>query len=151
MVDYICDCGYEKLKQPFSGVKRRKMCILCKKQNKFKILPNSDTSFNLLYGSYIKSAKNRALKFELTKEKFKELTKQNCFYCGTSPNTTIKPKSPGGGYTYNGIDRVDNNKGYILENSVSCCKMCNYFKMSLPVNEFLTHIRKIHEHQTKLK
>jgi hypothetical protein len=31
-----------------------------------------------------------------------------------------------GEWVYNGIDRVDNNKQYIKENLVSCCKKCNF-------------------------
>lgn len=31
-------------------------------------------------------------------------------------------------YFYNGIDRLDNTKGYTPENSVACCKHCNSLK-----------------------
>ena len=147
MVDYICDCGFKKYNQSFSGVRRRKMCILCKKQNKFKILPNSNTSFNLLYSSYIKGAKRRSLEFKLSKEIFREFTKQNCFYCGSPPNTTMRPNSAGGGYIYNGIDRKDSNIGYIIENCVSCCKTCNYAKLKMTDDDFINHVKKIYEYQ----
>jgi 2-iminoacetate synthase ThiH len=29
---------------------------------------------------------------------------------------------------YNGIDRVDNDKGYLLNNCVGACKFCNFAK-----------------------
>ena len=146
-VDYKCDCGYVGLNKRFGRVKRQKMCLQCKKKNKFKILPDGETSFNALYSSYAKSAKNRSLVFKLTKENFRELTKQKCFYCGTIPVTTIRPKSVGGGYTYNGIDRKNSNGGYTVENSVSCCKICNYAKLKLSVEDFLNHVKKIYEYK----
>lgn len=145
-VDYRCDCGYIGLNKRFGCVKRQKMCLECKKKNAFKILPNREMTFNLLYSSYIKSAKLRKLEFKLTKEEFKNLTKKECFYCGSNPHTIIKPNAPGGGYIYNGIDRKNNNKGYILENCVSCCKTCNYSKLKLSVDDFLNHVKKIYEH-----
>ena len=49
-------------------------------------------------------------------------------------------------YRCNGVDRVDNNIGYTLENSVSCCSWCNSMKNILPVNEFLNKIKKIHDY-----
>lgn len=41
----------------------------------------------------------------------------------------------------NGIDRLDNSKGYTLGNTVSCCKGHNTMKSSLSTNEFLELIR----------
>jgi hypothetical protein len=54
----------------------------------------------------------------------------------------------GGYYLYNGIDRVDNTLGYSKENCVSCCKICNYMKQVLTLEEFYSHIRRIHERIT---
>lgn len=42
----------------------------------------------------------------------------------------------------NGIDRVDSQRGYELENCVSCCSMCNYMKQDYSITEF---IQKIHQ------
>jgi hypothetical protein len=39
-------------------------------------------------------------------------------------------------YTYNGIDRVDNSKGYTPENTVPCCKICNKIKGTGDVQTF---------------
>ena len=35
-----------------------------------------------------------------------------------------------------GSDRVDNSKGYTMENSVPCCKFCNLGKSVCDVQEF---------------
>lgn len=91
------------------------------------------------YSRYKGSAKNKKLKFELNLKQFESLTSQLCFYCGK--------------YTKNknfcGIDRVDNCKGYVLKNCVSCCSMCNSMKTKLTHEEFLAHIQQIYIHSFK--
>ena len=49
----------------------------------------------------------------------------------------------------NGIDRIDNNKGYTKENCVPCCDICNRIKMDLPYNVFIEHITKCYKNLTK--
>ena len=48
-----------------------------------------------------------------------------------------------GDFIYNGIDRLDNNEGYLPSNVVTCCKICNRAKHSLTVVEFLEWVRDI--------
>ena len=45
-----------------------------------------------------------------------------------------------GGYTYNGIDRKDNNLGYEKANCVPCCKRCNQMKNDMTMDEFINQI-----------
>ncbi len=52
-------------------------------------------------------------------------------------------------YAHNGVDRLDNAKGYTLENSVPCCKHCNIAKRSMTVDEFKQWISKVYAHQNK--
>jgi hypothetical protein len=47
------------------------------------------------------------------------------------------PKSNTGFYILNGIDRINNNRGYEEGNVVSCCKTCNRAKDILSVDEFI--------------
>ncbi len=80
---------------------------------------------------------------------FYRLLVQDCFYCGAAPlkrhihnhgsnkRTVSEP--------YNGIDRVDNTKGYILNNVVTCCKNCNMMKAALTQTQFLTNVKRIYE------
>ena len=58
----------------------------------------------------------------ITEQKFNELSKQPCYYCGT--------KGP------NGIDRIENDVGYADSNCVPCCKHCNYVKGNLSRKNF---------------
>lgn len=85
------------------------------------------------YSVYKLSAKVRKIQFALTLEQFKQFWQQPCSYCG-SDLTTI------------GLDRVDNSIGYTLTNVVPCCITCNRMKMTLPVEQFVTHIRKLFNH-----
>lgn len=84
------------------------------------------------YNTYKNSAKQRNLNFLLTKEEFQKLISENCNYCN----------APLAG----GIDRTDNRIGYTVDNCVSCCTVCNKMKLNLSQESFLTHCKKITEH-----
>lgn len=100
-----------------------------------------------LFGKYKYSAKERSIEFQLSFEEFQSLVRKNCFYCNTKPQQRVKHKKDIG--YFNGIDRLDNNKEYILSNCVSCCKLCNTAKMSLSLEEFKSHINKIYKYFIK--
>ena len=77
-----------------------------------------ENAFNRLFGGYKGKSIKKGMIFELSKEEFKELTKRNCYYCGREPFQKTPPTIKGfGHYIYNGVDRLDNNKGYTSENS----------------------------------
>jgi len=46
----------------------------------------------------------------------------------------------------NGIDRVDNNIGYLLYNCKPCCANCNYLKKEYDYTEFLNKCKQIYEY-----
>ena len=72
------------------------------------------------YKKHCASALQRQLE-PLDFETFKTKMFKTCFYCGTS--------------FAQGIDRVDNTRGY-PDNSVTCCRICNYTKNKYTVEEF---------------
>lgn len=115
----------------------------------FRKEPGHSTFLNL-YKCYIKSSKTRGHSFNLTQEQFKFLTKQNCYYCNKKPENKhiIKSKDKEwqnkNTYIYNGIDRLNNNLGYEINNCVSCCKFCNQAKMNYSKEEFLENIKQIY-------
>ena len=49
-------------------------------------------------------------------------------------------------YMFNGLDRVDSDKGYDLNNVVTCCIHCNIAKRDRPVKDFIAHITNIYNH-----
>jgi hypothetical protein len=81
------------------------------------------------YKAYQRSAAKRKYVFELSVEQFKILITQPCVYCDYHKEGEA-----------NGIDRVDNNKGYTVENSRSCCEMCNHMKYAYDTEYFLTKV-----------
>jgi hypothetical protein len=90
---------------------------------------------------YKRNAKLRNIPWLLTRDQFRGLILSPCFYCGeTKGNSTKTTWSAKGGpnreMTNNGIDRKDNTLGYSLDNSVSCCKHCNFAKHSFTLDEF---------------
>jgi hypothetical protein len=101
--------------------------------------------FNELYNRYVCSARNKNLEFSLTKEKFREITKQDCYYCGTEPKQ-IARKDREYPYIYNGIDRIDNTKGYKDDNIVPCCGICNKMKLEMSIAEFKERTLTITKH-----
>ena len=105
----------------------------------------NDLVASLLYSDYKYSAKVRHLDFKLTFDQFHTLIHSNCTYCGTSPKERKIAKGENI-IKANGIDRIDSNKGYVLENCVPCCPMCNYMKSNSDVYDFKSHISKIYNH-----
>lgn len=85
-------------------------------------------------------AVKRNLAWELSLEFFTKIVQQECFYCGQSPSTITKV----GKLKRNGIDRVDNTIGYLLDNCVPCCKQCNHAKCQLSKKEFLDWINRVY-------
>jgi len=143
-----CDCGgTTRLPTAYITAGKTKSCGCL---GKFK---EGEASFNQLFGQYKKHAEQRNLDFRLSKKEFRTLTQQNCFYCDSKPQGKCgTTKRNNGIYIYSGIDRVDNSKGYIIDNCVPCCKVCNYMKLTSSKDNFIEHIFLIYKHlegQTK--
>ena len=130
-----CDCGKDVER---SGYKKAWKSCGCRKGYRsfdLKGLPKSVIS------NYKYSAKKRGYEYDLTEEEAVELFESDCFYCGDPPSNAKKDKDRV--YLYNGIDRLDNSRGYYSDNVVSCCHTCNKMKMDLSYSEFIDHIAKI--------
>lgn len=109
--------------------------------------PFGESNKRSIYRGYKRNAKNRNVSFDISLKEFSELTSQKCFYCGCEPNQKYYGHKEANGYfLYNGLDRLDNTKGYTLENCVPCCGYCNWMKKDMTVEEFEGHIRRIYKH-----
>jgi len=106
-------------------------------------LPSGFAGRNELFKKYEKCAKDRGLLFLLTKEKFWELTVQDCHYCGVAPSNVWQKGRYNGDYIWNGVDRKDSSIGYQLGNCVPCCSTCNKAKGSLSYVSFITWILRL--------
>jgi hypothetical protein len=91
---------------------------------------------DLRFKKYQSNAVARNKSFELSFEQAKAMFTSPCHYCK-------KPAKLNEYNGLNGIDRVDNSRGYHLDNTVPCCKVCNYMKGVLDMDEFLVHCKRV--------
>lgn len=126
-----CECGTIKEVSGNSLRNGSKSCGCAKIGRKWKNkIPLDISKIREIYARYRCEAKRRKLEFCIDKDFFLKLIEDKCFYCARyavnkqklADNTYLK---------YNGIDRVDNSKGYIIENCVTCCRDCNTHKKSI--------------------
>ena len=151
-----CDCGKQTIQDASALYNGKRISCGCAKteasaQNSIKSrhkIVKKDSGFKVVLNSYIRSAKKRNLEWTLTIDEAKDLFEQNCYYCGLIPSNIYKLSFYG--FKYSGIDRKDNNKGYILENCVPCCKICNHAKHTISHDDFLGWINKVYLHQKLL-
>lgn len=114
-----CGCGFKTTHKVFHSDE-------CKKEYTEKNLPN------VKYITYKKGAEIRNIEFNLSFEEFMLLWQKPCEYCGDEIKTI-------------GIDRVDNHIGYIVDNTVPCCAICNLMKSTYGQYFFISHCKKITE------
>jgi hypothetical protein len=74
------------------------------------------------YKSAQRIALTRQINWNISKEDYNVLIVQKCYYCNGKLSETGS-----------GLDRKDNNIGYLASNVVPCCKYCNMIK-----NNYLT-------------
>lgn len=106
------------------------------------MLPRDVACARIRYGKYQRRAEERNYSWELTFDEFVAITSKNCWYCDREPDQFLK-RFPN--LRHNGIDRVDNSRGYCLDNVVPCCDVCNRAKSGLDLLEFIDLARKIAE------
>lgn len=144
-----CDCGTVRTVYSGSlsnGCSKSCGCLCREIVGKAHSLPPSVASANQLFARYRLGARKRGYAINLTKKQFLTLTKQNCHYCGVEPRQVRRANSASP-YIYNGVDRVNNDKGYVLGNVVACCKICNHAKTNMPVEQFRAWIKRAYNHQ----
>ena len=142
--DCTCDCGESVTLEArkLTGKQGQKSCG-CLSRN-YRKLPDGIAARNIVYRHYIWGATSRGHEFSITIEEFERLTKQRCYYCGANPGTTEISSFGTGDYLYNGIDRIDNAKGYFIENCVPCCHTCNTLKGTCTI-EIAQKMVELHE------
>ena len=106
-----------------------------------------ETFINDRYINYRNGAVDRGYEFNLSKEEFEDIITKPCVYCGSKHSMVfhVGKKNSGRDYYYNGIDRVDNNKGYTINNVVSCCSICNRGKSTLKLKDWLSYLNQLCE------
>jgi len=89
------------------------------------------------FARYKQRAEKKKLDFTITEEMFTQEIMKDCYLCGKQ-NT---------GTHHNGLDRVDNTKGYVLENVRSCCGNCNYLKNDYNYDVVIEKCKRIYENK----
>lgn len=134
-----CDCGNEADVQ--AGALRSgktKQCMPCA-----FFLPEGEAAFNRVYLWYNRHAEERALVWELSKDQFRQLIQMDCHWCSIEPSTTYNNSANNGGITYNGVDRIDNSKGYVASNVVPCCFTCNHAKSAMTMDDWSAWVLRV--------
>lgn len=139
-----CDCGKEKELLGRNLVRGYTGSCGC-----YGKIPREITAFNMTLGHYKTSARVRNLEWGLSNAYFKELIEADCYYCGKCPDMTEKLRKVILPYLHNGIDRKNNCSGYVNENVVPCCSICNRAKGSMSHDEFLVFVRQVVNHQNQ--
>jgi len=160
----ICDCGNKHLvtgESLRSGKSKSCGCLL--RESRYIKNNNTDREKAMLKIVYSSMKKRHRNKFGnedyISFNEFKKLSLSDCFYCNSKPSNRqldIRYETRRGRkdkfivtdfiLKYNGIDRIDSEKGYIKENVVSCCKNCNTAKNILTQEQFKDLINRIYNY-----
>ena len=147
---WLCRCDCDNLTTVRGTNLRNGKTISCgcwqRDMPRSNTLPDGMAVFNSLFLTWRSMAKQRDYVWELDKEQVRSFTKQPCHYCGVEPSQVSRKKDNNGDYIYNGIDRINNAKGYSIDNVVSCCMWCNRAKSTRTEDEFYTWIKRVSNH-----
>ena len=158
-----CDCGNKKVvvgDNLSSGKSKSCGCLklefLSKRGNQWGLYEDREMALLKVQYSHLKR-RNKKMGFDevINFETFTKLSKSFCKYCGLKHSKEIEDRLCESKnqkrlsdhvLKCNGIDRVDISKGYTKNNSVSCCKYCNFAKHTMTENEFYKWVKRVYEH-----
>jgi len=107
-----------------------------------KLFPECFASHkSLSFRVYAEKAKKREITFDLAEEVFNVLVELPCYICGKATDEMHR----------NGLDRVDNNNGYIEHNVQPCCGECNYMKRNSSFYDFIQKLSDIFQKNSEEK
>lgn len=146
----LCECGIIKEIDRASLVRGFTKSCGCYNRDK-QLGAHGVASFNNYFKSYKNSAAKRGYVFELTEEQFKEIICQNCSECQAVPKEIARKykTSSATSILANGVDRINNDIGYILSNVQPMCTPCNMAKSSLGEKKFKEWTAQIRESPQK--
>lgn len=126
-----CACGIEKA---ILGHNLRRLDVVscgCQKKEYLEriTLPAGLANFNKLYSQLLYRAKKKKIQCTIEKSDLFVFYTSNCFYCNSSPRNVTSRARANGDFIYTGIDRINCEKDYSIDNVVPCCYGCNILKM----------------------
>jgi hypothetical protein len=150
-----CKCGSEKRFWKASAINKQKTCG-CGIDKAGLTAKQRRSMLSRMHG-YKGGAKSRGFKWSLTYSQFVEIATGNCFYCNSEPKVwdcvsgapSVQKASPNINakdyeIKFNGIDRLNSDIGYTIENVVPCCVKCNRAKSDMPLSDFKDHVKKMY-------
>jgi len=129
---FACVCGWQgelAIANISSGKSKR--CVRC------RVTSGRTKAFK----SVIRTAERRGIRWDLTEAQWTQLSSANCYYCDRPPSNYYRA----GDYSYNGIDRIDSNLPYVIDNCVTSCRFCNRSKSDMTQTEFYQWIKRVYE------
>jgi hypothetical protein len=141
----VCDCGKGLTVRRHAMLSGNTQSCGCLNHDSISKEPGLAT-LNKLFYRYKRSATKRGLQFTLVRDEFVTLVSEDCFYCGCPPSQEVRDPGFNGYAKYNGVDRLNNEVGYVTGNVVPCCGICNFAKRTMSYSEFKGWVRKISDH-----
>ena len=158
----VCDCGNEKITHTSLLTQDKcKSCGCSRHDESYNREPNREYAIiKRLYSHMIKKrSKKMNFEYDININEFEKIIKSNCYYCGLENSNFASDRLysviNGKEYKYNisdiifrfnGIDRIDSNKGYLMDNVVPCCRYCNSAKNDMSVIDFKKFISRIYKY-----
>ena len=93
------------------------------------------------YKSYEKGAYRRGYQFKISFTRFKQLVFRKCSYCRIDSSRKLSKGNLI--LEVNGVDRINNKEGYIVENVDACCSICNFLKLDREAFDFEAELRNL--------
>jgi len=155
-----CECGKQKVVSGQFLKRSHNPSCGCMSKGVIKNRKYDDpkeVTINSVLANYKTNAKRRGFNWTLSREQFKQLALQACYYCKIKPHKiqnvyarrhserhrVSQEWSERAAIKLNGIDRQNNTKGYTPKNCVPCCEICNKAKRNLTHDEFMSWINQL--------
>jgi hypothetical protein len=142
----VCNCGAvlsnKTAAQLYSKDKPLLGCAPCRSKSrgiKNRKTDNSQAK-NAVFFNYRNAALRRNFEWNLDKETFFKYIQKSCVYCNSSNLSYFNPPktSPWSEqFRYTGLDRINSELGYTVENIQPCCKWCNMAKSDRSEKDFI--------------
>jgi hypothetical protein len=118
--------------------KTREMSRRYHQQNRDQVLPKMRKRAKHRYDTpafrlrrYKEGAAKRGIEWRLEDKAAMAMFTMNCGYCKSSPDPI------------NGIDRIDNARGCVTDNVLTCCSWCNWAKKTGDATKFREYLLRV--------